>query len=136
MQENNMFENRFGSAVATAPVPKAWHSCGTAIPAKSGQIRMAFSGHPQKAQQPLCYPRAAHKQQARTEAVTICVTLPLLLPFPVTPCNKPACHLPPAPRSLAGFDSILPTYAHAPVELLDKCPQNTQRYPAKACCLG
>lgn len=41
-----MPENGAGSAAATAPMPKAGHSCGTALPAKSRQIGMAFSGHP------------------------------------------------------------------------------------------
>lgn len=67
-----MPENGPGPAAATAPVPEAGHSCGTTMTAKSGQISTAFSGHPPtQLQRPLCYPRAAHKQQTHAETFVV-----------------------------------------------------------------
>lgn len=100
-----MPENGPGSVAATAPTPEAGHSCGTTMPAKSGQISMAFSGHPStQLQHPLCYPRAARKQQTCAEAITLCFTLlPPPPPFRHLAVKSVSC-LPPVTCGLAGFD--------------------------------
>ena len=99
-----MPENGPGSVAATAPTPEAGHSCGTTMPAKSGQISTAFSGHPStQLQHALRYPRAAHKQQTCAQIITLCVTLPPHTPPRHLAAKSVSC-LPPAARGLAGFD--------------------------------
>lgn len=124
-----MPENGPGSVAATAPTPEAGHSCGTTMPAKSGQISMAFSGHPStQLQHPLCYPRAARKQQTCAEAVTLCVTLFFSPASDTLQRNQClASHQPHVDLQDLTTSSLL-SHAHAPTGLSDTCPRKTWRH--------
>ena len=130
-----MPENGPGSVAATAPTSEAGHSCGTTMPAKSGQISTAFSGHPStQLKHALRYPRAAHKQQTCAETITLCVTLP---PLPdISQRNQClASHQPHVDLQDLTISSLL-SHAHAPTGLSGACPQKTGRHLTKVHCLG